>query len=87
MNDQQFKEIVSKLDLLIRLTATSVLGDRNLKEQVGFLSNRGFQPKEIAWLLGKTPNLIRVTLHAWRKEKKKSGSRKATTGDTSGKNQ
>lgn len=86
MNDQQFKEIVSRLDLLIRLTATSILGNRNLKEQVGFLSTRGFQPKEIAWLLGKTPNLIRVTLHDWRKKKKKSGRKETKSGDTSGKN-
>lgn len=64
-------EIVKKLNILIKLTAISALRDKNLKEQVKILSNIGLKPREMAELLGKSPNHIRVALFELRKKKVK----------------
>lgn len=61
------KIIITKLNTLIKLAAISALRGRELKEQVAILDRMGYQPKEIAEILGKTPNHIRVALHALRK--------------------
>ncbi len=55
-------EIIKKLDMLIKLAALNALKGREFRDQVKVLYNIGFRPKEIAELLGKTPNNIRVTL-------------------------
>ncbi len=70
MNEINIK-ILEKLDLLVKLTALNIIKDKDFKEQVKLLSSIGLQPKEIADLLGKTPNNIRVTLSQIRKEKNK----------------
>lgn len=62
--------IAEKLDVLVKLTAYNLVKDSEFKEQVRILSESGLQPKEIADLLGKTPNNVRVTLSGLRKEKK-----------------
>ncbi|MCK4828686.1 hypothetical protein KA005_73830 [bacterium] len=52
------EQILNKLDIISKLLAkTSVegLGD---KEQISFLSDLGFQPKDIAEILGKSPASI-----------------------------
>jgi DNA-directed RNA polymerase specialized sigma24 family protein len=60
-----------KMDILIKLTAANVIQNKDFKEQVRLLSSVGLQPKEIADILGKTPNNVRVTLSFIRKEKNK----------------
>jgi len=62
------KEVSSKLDRVVRLLAIEVSRGRELKDQVRFLHQAGIEPKEIAEILGKTPNTIRVTLFAIRRE-------------------
>jgi hypothetical protein len=74
MDDKQFSVIVSKLDAIIKLEAIAAVQGRTLKEQVATLSSLNFQPKQIADILGKTPNHISVILSDLRKaEKKTSG--------------
>jgi len=63
------KEVSTKLDTVIRLLAMEVVRGRELKDQVRFLDQAGLKPKEIADLLGKTPNAIRVALFSIRKSK------------------
>jgi len=75
MSTQEFRELIRKLDLLIKLIALNIVQDKKFKEQVKLLSSLGLQPKEIAWLLGKTSNYVRVTLHELRKGKKPSKKR------------
>ncbi len=63
--------LIDKLDTLIKLTAANVIQEKCFKEQVRLLSSVGLQPKDIADILGKTPNNVRVTLSMIRKGKKK----------------
>ncbi len=70
MNDIN-KQLLEKIDALVRLTALGIIKDKEYPEQVELLSSIGLQPKEIADLLGKTPNSVRVTLSRIRKGKKK----------------
>jgi hypothetical protein len=69
MDKQQFEQLSNKLDTIIRLLALNVVEGKELKYQVSILSSFGFQPKQIADMLGRTPNHIRVILHGLRKER------------------
>ncbi|MEE9167745.1 MAG: hypothetical protein V3U24_09860 [Candidatus Neomarinimicrobiota bacterium] len=71
MTDDHFKTISRKLDLLVRLAAHSLVADKKQREQIMLLSNASFQPKEIAEILGTTPNTVRVALSAMRKREKR----------------
>ncbi|MDE1854866.1 MAG: hypothetical protein KGH57_00905 [Candidatus Micrarchaeota archaeon] len=64
------KKLFGQLEKMTKLLAASVVSGKTLREQVRLLSNVGLQPSEIAEITGKTPNLIRVTLHSIRKSKK-----------------
>jgi len=70
MNDIN-KRLLEKIDVLVRLSALNIIKDKEYTEQVELLSSVGLQPKEIADLLGKTPNSVRVTLSRLRKNKRK----------------
>ena len=70
MTDDQFKEIISKLTQLVRLTASSLTADKKQDEKIQILSQAGFQPKDIADLLDTTPNTVRVSLSRMRSVKK-----------------
>lgn len=68
-NDDSLKEISSKLDVLIRLTAlTLVKNMKTQKEQIVLLAESGFQPKQIADILGTTNNVVSVTLTTVKKK-------------------
>jgi hypothetical protein len=69
VDDQQFKQLSNKIDTIIKLLAVNVVEGKQLKDQVSMLSSFGFQPKQIADMLGKTPNNIRVILHRLREER------------------
>ena len=68
MDEQQFKLLSDKMDTIIKLLALNAIQGKQLKEQVLTLSSFGFQPMQIAAMLGKTPNNVRVLLHRLRKE-------------------
>ena len=63
--------VTRRLDILIRLFAASLVTGKNQREQIELLSNSGLTPKEIAELVGTTPNTVRVALSAIRKKQKK----------------
>ena len=69
MNDEQFKELKDKLDVITRLLALNIVKDMKLqKDQILTLSSFAFQPSQIAELLGTTANTVRVTLSTARKK-------------------
>ena len=68
MEKQQFEQISAKLDTIIKLLALNSVEGKELRVQVLTLSSFGFQPKQIADILGKTPNSVRIMLHRVRKE-------------------
>jgi DNA-directed RNA polymerase specialized sigma24 family protein len=70
MNDNQVKIISKKIDLLIRLSALSLVMGKTQSEQIVLLNKAGFQPKEIADILGTTANTVRVSLSKTRRELK-----------------
>lgn len=69
MDEQQFKQLSGKMDTIIKLLALNAVEGKELKNQVLILSSFGFQPKQIADMLGKTPNNISVILHRLREER------------------
>lgn len=68
MDENQFAVISAKLDSILKLLALNAVKGMQLKEQVGLLSSIGFPPKQIADMLGKTPNHVSVILHDLRKK-------------------
>ena len=78
------KDVADKLDTLIRLTAIGLFGDteKTQKEKIEVLGTAGLSVREIAELLGTTPNTVNVTLSrlGTRKKKKKVG-KKRPAGD------
>jgi len=62
--------ITQRLDKLINLVAIGLTVDKSQREQIILLSKAGFQPKEIAGMLGTTPNTVRVELSTSRNAKR-----------------
>lgn len=83
MNEKQFRELMEKLNLLIKLTALVVAKDMKVKEQVRLLYSLGVKPSEIARILGKTQNYVNVTLYKIRKEKSKQVKEETASDDAS----
>jgi hypothetical protein len=69
VSEAVLKRIDDKLSTLIRLESLDIVKGRPFMEQIELLSNAGLTPAEIAMVLGKTPNNIRVQLHYIRKKK------------------
>jgi hypothetical protein len=67
VSEDILRDVSKKLDVLIRLIAADVAKGRELREQVRLLGQAGLAPREIAQILGKTPNTISVTLFNLRK--------------------
>jgi DNA-binding NarL/FixJ family response regulator len=62
-------EICGRLDTIIKLMVAATISNKDYEEQVWTLSSAGFQPKEIADFLGKSPNAVSVKLSELRKKK------------------
>jgi DNA-directed RNA polymerase specialized sigma24 family protein len=63
--------IASKLDMLVKLQAHAVVNNlKSQKDKIIFLNRVGMQPKEIAEILGTSPNFVSVTLSKVRKSEK-----------------
>jgi DNA-binding CsgD family transcriptional regulator len=65
-------DIVSKLDVLIRLKVMELCMNKTQKEKIQILDSAGLPPKQIADLIGTTPNTVSVALVGLRKERKKA---------------
>ena len=69
VEDEQFRILMKRLDAVSRLLAIIAAKNLSFREQVRFLSYAGLSPSEIATVLGKSANNVRVTLSAIRKSK------------------
>lgn len=68
--NQHLADISVKMDRVAKLLALNLVKDmKKQKEQIAFLSDAGFQPKEIADILSTSSGNVRVTLHSIRKER------------------
>lgn len=68
MSSQQLDDVLSELRRIVRLMTLSITKELSQRERIALLSTAGFQPKEIAELIGTTPNTVSVTLAQIRKE-------------------
>ena len=59
-------QLLKRISRLLGLVVTKDAATQ--KERVALLSDAGFEPKEIADLIGTTPNTVSVTLHSLRKQ-------------------
>lgn len=84
-NDSTLKEISGKLDILIRLSALNLVKDaKTQKEQIALLSESGFQPKQIADILGTNSNVVSVTLNAIKKKREEQMGKENAGDDNVG---
>jgi hypothetical protein len=68
MEKEQFQELLAKLDRITMLLAISIIRGLKPEDQIMMLSTAGFQPSQIAGIVGKTPNAVRIMLHDLRKK-------------------
>ena len=73
MSESVLRSIDSKLAVILRLLALNIVQDKTLNEKIYLLHNTGMTPAQIAILLDKTSNHIRVTLHSIKKTKNETG--------------
>jgi len=83
MDERQFQIMIEKMDSIIRLLAMGLVEGKTLREQVNLLSSFGFQPKQIADILGKTLNHIRVLLHEIRKSRAQAEEKESKVSEVS----
>jgi len=69
MTEQLLREINESLKSLVRLTAIATISGRSQRDQIHFLSQGGFSPKQIAEIIGTSPNTVSVELSRRKKEK------------------
>ena len=73
MNESQYHGLSKRLDMLTRLLALTLVTDKQQQDQFILLNRAGFQPKEIAEIVGTTANTVRVGLSTHRRKKKTGG--------------
>lgn len=69
-------DILEELKRITKILCSIATKDMIQKEQIDLLSKLGFQPKEIAELLGTSSGTVSVALVDIRKHKKAKGTRK-----------
>ena len=82
MNDKQFENLIEKVDVVAKLLALNVVSDKKtLVDKVVALSEAGFRPKDIGWLLGKDAQRINDILYKQKKRGTKFGDKMEATKD------
>lgn len=71
MNEDIQNDILHELKIIKKLLAQNILIGETQTKQISKLNSLGFQPKEIAEILGTTSNTVNVALSKLRKSKKK----------------
>jgi len=69
------EDVVVQLRRIARLLTLLLTKDMTQKGKIELLSSAGLQPKEIAELIGTTPNTVSVTLSTIRRESAKGKAR------------
>jgi DNA-binding NarL/FixJ family response regulator len=68
-------EMDKKLDRVLHLLAIMTVRDMPQTDQIATLNRAGFAPREIANVLGTTPNTVRVALVSIRRVEARGGKR------------
>ena len=68
MTDKDIQLLTSKLDTIIKIMALQTIEGKNQAEAAWLLSLSGLQNKEIAEILGTTPDTVKVSLYKMRKK-------------------
>lgn len=84
MDEKLTKELIHKLDTLIKLTAVNTFKEKPLPESILFLADLGLQNKEVAKILGTTSAYVNKVKYEAKKPKKKSKA-KSKSKDKGGK--
>ena len=72
MSESLLSEIDAKLDTLIRIQALQAVQEMaTQKDKIVFLYGAGVRPKDIASILGTTPNTVNVAVANHKKSQKK----------------
>ena len=82
MNDQQFKLLMDKFDILTKVTVMSALQNKSLKEQVQTLHSVGMPISEISKLLDRRMTDLGQYLYRKPQTKVKSKSKLKTKSQT-----
>jgi len=77
MNGSKEEEILQELRRISKLLVLTATKDQTQKDKIILLSRIGFEPKDIANLIGTTPGTVSVTLSII---KKRVGGEKGETG-------
>ena len=75
-------EVTRRLDTLIRLVATALCAERPQKDKIRILAGAGLAPREIAEIVGTTPNTVSVSLSGMRRKAKPRAKRTRNAGGT-----
>ncbi len=75
MDEPIQKNILHELKIIKRLLAHNIVSGAKQTTQISKLNSIGFQPKEIAEILGTTSNSVNVTLNRLRNAKQKNISK------------
>lgn len=70
MNEQQFQELNETMKAIRKLLAMNVVKDVEPERQLEFLSNCGLHPSQIAEIIGKTENAVKIALCRLKKKSK-----------------
>jgi len=62
------KQIIEKLDVVIKLLSVGIVKGKEVKEQILLLNKIGISNKDIAEILGKTQNTVNSTLSQSRRK-------------------
>ena len=81
MPDHDMNDLCARLDRITRLVAVSLTSGKTQSQQCLLLQRAGFQPKEIAGLIGTSPNTVSVTLSKLRRRKVPNGASGPQTGE------
>jgi hypothetical protein len=73
------KSVEDQLDILIRLTALQVLGERSGAEAIAILGGVGLDAKTIAGLIGTTEATVRSRLSVERRRETNDGTHQKRT--------
>ena len=71
IDSSQLRELTARMDAIIKILALTLPKELTQADKIALLSDAGFQPKEIAGILGTTANTVSVTLSKVKRVAKK----------------
>lgn len=69
MSNEQFEQLLNKLDTLIKISVINAFQGKSRAEVITILSDLGFGNKEIAAVLGTTPAYVAKVRHETKKQR------------------